>query len=279
MQLFVNNLTNVDFSYLHPTRGLVGETWLASIVLEGALDNNGMVCDFGIVKKTLRHWLDTHVDHCLLVPKNSKALVDLAHNNEEISFSWHHGTSHKIQLSSPKQAVTLIDNTQISESSVAQWCVKQLRSVFGDSVESISLTFECEKIDTPFYHYSHGLKKHDGNCQRIAHGHRSKIEIWRDGVLSHKDMQNVSKKWRDIYIGTREDIVEQTSDTIAFAYQSDQGAFALSLPATCVDIIDTDTTVEFIASHIAQTLKHENPASSFMVKAYEGLAKGAIVTV
>ena len=51
MHLFVDNLTNVDFSYLDADRGVVGETWLASIVLEGALDEQGMVCDFGIVKK------------------------------------------------------------------------------------------------------------------------------------------------------------------------------------------------------------------------------------
>jgi hypothetical protein len=58
MQLFVNNLTNIDFSYLCPDRGLVGETWLVNIVLKGPIDPQGMVCDFGKVKKTLRTWLD-----------------------------------------------------------------------------------------------------------------------------------------------------------------------------------------------------------------------------
>jgi hypothetical protein len=51
VHLFADNLTNVDFSYLDAERGLVGKTWLASIVLEDALNEQGMVCDFGIVKK------------------------------------------------------------------------------------------------------------------------------------------------------------------------------------------------------------------------------------
>ena len=47
MQLFVNQLTNVDFSYLDAARGLVGETWLASAILDGVLDDQGMVCGMG----------------------------------------------------------------------------------------------------------------------------------------------------------------------------------------------------------------------------------------
>ena len=74
MHLFVEQLTNVDFSYLDAKRGVVGETWWASAILEGALDDQGMVCDFGIVKKTLRQWLDTELDHRLLVPAEAPGL-------------------------------------------------------------------------------------------------------------------------------------------------------------------------------------------------------------
>jgi len=278
MQLFVNNLTNVDFSYFHPTRGLVGETWLASIVLDGELDSNGMVCDFGIVKKTLRTWLDTYIDHCLLVPKTSPCVKNLDQNAQDTQLEWHFDNKH-IAISSPHQAITLINAPDITPQSVAQHCKQALRNHFSEGVASITLSFEPEAIITPFYHYSHGLKKHKGNCQRIAHGHRSKIEIWRNGELSVADMQEQASRWEDIYIATRSDITKQSDNQIDFAYRADQGEFTLSLPAKHVDIIDTDTTVEFIASHIANTLKRDNPNCDFTVKAYEGIAKGAIVSV
>jgi len=54
MRLFVDQLTNLDFSYLDDKRGIVGETWLAHIELEGKLDKQGMICDFSHVKKKIR---------------------------------------------------------------------------------------------------------------------------------------------------------------------------------------------------------------------------------
>src|SRR5690625_7462263 len=73
MLLFVDHLTNVDFSFLDERRGLLGETWLANVQLKGDLDDQGMVCDFGIVKKRLRQWLDEELDHRLLVPIRSRS--------------------------------------------------------------------------------------------------------------------------------------------------------------------------------------------------------------
>ena len=46
--LFVNKLTNIDFSYLDPKEGLVGESWLLDIQLAGSLNEEGMVLDFGL---------------------------------------------------------------------------------------------------------------------------------------------------------------------------------------------------------------------------------------
>lgn len=269
MRLFVDNLCNVDFSYLCPQRGLVGETWLANIELTGDLNQEGMVCDFGIVKKQLRTWLDEEIDHRLLVPAES-AEVTAREGQLEVKLQ-------EITCQSPAQAITLIDDKQITPISVAEWAINKLHGKFGEGVENINLSFVTEDIPGPFYHYSHGLKKHSGNCQRIAHGHRSKIEVWRNGQLDRDAMNQWAKLFSDIYIGTREDIKEERSKSITFAYTSAQGCFELSLPKNACYLIDSDSTVELIAHHIWQVLKQREPEVQFRVKAYEGIGKGAVV--
>ncbi len=274
MRLFVDNLTNVDFSYLCPTRGLVGETWLASVELVGELDQQGMVCDFGVVKKRVRQWLDQTLDHCLLVPAlNTDLQVSLL--DGRVSVSMESGQS-SLLCDSPDEAITLVDVASINTQTVAEWSARQLQSLFSDA-QNLRLYFQPEVIEGPFYHYSHGLKKHDGNCQRIAHGHRSRILVWRNGRLCQPTMQRWADQWRDIYIGSAGDIVEEKDGTTVFQYRAQQGQFHLELPSSRCYIVDTDTTVEWIAHHIASTLKRETPDDVIEVQAYEGIGKGAIV--
>lgn len=275
MRLFVDNLINVDFSFLDPERGLVGETWMAHVELAGSLDEQGMICDFGIVKKTLRDWLDTELDHRLVVPTASPNLT-LRERDGQVALEWQFDGQH-LSCESPRNAMALVTTDVVTPSKVATWCISQLQSIFPDSIEKISLYFSTEQTKTPYYHYSHGLKKHAGNCQRIAHGHRSIIKIWRNGELSHQAMAQWAKRLQDIYIGTRDDIAEADDDYYQFAYNADQGHFQLRLPRHRCYVIDTDTTVELIAQHIAEELAKESPRDEFVVKAFEGIGKGAIV--
>lgn len=275
MRLFVDKLTNIDFSFLHPSRGVVGETWQVNVELHGELDEQGMVVDFSHVKKKIKHWLDSEIDHRLLIPRNSPCLT-LAETEDKYSLEWRY-QGHEIKSECPKQALALIDCDVIATSSVADWCVRQLLPEFPSSVNKIILTFIPEHIEGPYYHYTHGLKKHEGNCQRIAHGHRSSILIWRDGELNLEDMREWSQLWQDIYIGTEEDKVEASNPlNSAFRYTAAQGEFYFELPKQHCYMMDTDSTVELIAQHTANAFKQANPNSQFIVKAYEGIGKGAI---
>lgn len=280
MLLFVDNLTNVDFSFLDPQRGLLGETWLANVRLIGDLDEQGMVCDFGTVKKLLRHWLDTELDHRLAVPVRSP-LLSLQEDGDFIELKFRFGDQGEfIHSRSPRDAIALVDAEVLTRESVANWCISQLKQLFPESVANLELDFSLEAIDGAYYHYSHGLKKHRGNCQRIAHGHRSRIDIWVDGDKSAQLEQQWAEQWRDIYVGTREDICAQPDvDGKAyyqFAYTSAQGPFELTLPQRCCYLMDTDSTVEFIAQHFAVQTKQQIPHSKIRVKAFEGINKGAI---
>ncbi len=275
MLLFVDHLTNVDFSYLCPNRGLVGETWLASIELEGPVDHQGMVCDFGIVKKQLRHWLDEQLDHKLIVPSQS-ANIQITGGEDACSLYWQFAGRDHLRITSPAQAYCLVPSQHIEPESLAIWCTQQLADAFGPQVQRLSLRFTPESITTPFYHYSHGLKKHAGNCQRIAHGHRSRLDIWRNGEYCLDSVSRIARQWQDIYLGTRSDIVQQTPSHTAFAYAASQGEFFLELPNRCLYLMDQDTTVENISEHLYQRLTQDSPRDHIRVKAFEGLGKGAI---
>lgn len=280
MLLFVDNLTNVDFSFLNPQRGLLGETYLANIKLLGELDEQGMVCDFGTVKKIVRHWLDTELDHRLAVPIHSPNIL-IEDEGDFLSIRWQFGQQDQfLQTRSPRDAIALVDAEILTPESVAQWCITQLKSLFPESVAQLELDFTRETAPGSYYHYSHGLKKHLGNCQRIAHGHRSRIDIWENDIKSPELEQLWAERWNDIYIGTRADIKAEPIHNAApyyhFAYVSQQGPFELTIPQSVCYLIDTDSTVELIAQHFAQATKTERPHSSIRVKAFEGIHKGAI---
>src|SRR6478609_3890125 len=126
MLLFVDNLTNVDFSFLDAERGLLGETYLANIGLQGDLDEQGMVCDFGTVKKIVRHWLDTELDHRLAVPVRSPNIT-IDDQGDFLNIRWQFGCSNQfLQTRSPRDAIALVDAEILTPESIAAWCISQL---------------------------------------------------------------------------------------------------------------------------------------------------------
>jgi len=279
--LFVNNLTVIDFSYLHATRGMVGESWIVDLELTGELDHAGMVFDFGLIKKQIKAHIDECLDHKLAVPLESPALQQ--HQLEpSVHLIWHYPMG-VIDMQAPSCSTAAIGAVKITRANVTEWLKEQLWKVLPDNVSHIQLTLRKEDLGTaPYYHYSHGLKKHDGNCQRIAHGHRSAIEIYENNTRSRYWEKMWADRWDDIYIGSKEDLQQtlQIEDIphFVFAYTSTQGEFSLTIPEDHCYVIDTDTTVEFLAEHIAQTLSQEAPNRKFFVRAFEGVGKGAIAS-
>jgi 6-pyruvoyl-tetrahydropterin synthase len=277
--LFVDNLTVIDFAYLDPARGLVGESWITDVVLGGELDDQGMVFDFSNVKRTIKRIIDERVDHRLVVPRGYPGLSW----NEDTpdTFEWQLTDGSRIVHRSPDEAVVWLSADRVEPAAVAALLEQELKAVLPGNVTSIDIHLRAEVIEGAYYHYVHGLKKHLGNCQRIAHGHRSPIRIDRNGQRDTALEARWAEHWRDIYVGTEEDVVRRFVDDqgvacISFEYEANQGEFALTLPECRVSMMNTDTTVELIAAHIADALKTEYPTDQIRVKAYEGVGKGAI---
>lgn len=277
--LFVNNLTVIDCSYLDDERGVVGESWIVDIVLHGDLDKQGMVFDFGLVKKAVKSTIDDQIDHKLLIPSRSPRLKASAiAEGTEIRFEY--GDKQPLIHRSPDDALCRLPVESISQEAVAgyaRWCVQK---VVPRNVKAIEVRLRTEQIDGAWYRYSHGLEKHDGNCQRIAHGHRSAIHIKVDGERDSLQEATWAKHWQDIYIGTREHVISELEvDNVPcyhFGYQAQQGWFELTIPQSRCALMETETTVEWIAVHIRDTVQQQLPSKTIKVCAFEGVQKGAL---
>lgn len=278
-RLFVDSLTVIDFAYLDTRRGLLGQSWIVDLELGGELDEQGMLFDFSHVKRVIKQLIDEEIDHRLVIPVQTSGL-SIHTEGDPVSLTWHNADKSTIQLRSPRQALMFLAAAEVTLSDVAAWLETELKAILPENVSSVHIQLREEEIPGPSYQYVHGLKKHLGNCQRIAHGHRSPIGIWRDGERDTALENEWAERWRDIYIGTREDItdhfVKDGVSYVHFAYESEQGEFELSLPESQVYLIDTDSTVEWIANHLAESCKKQFPGSTIRVKAYEGVGKGAI---
>jgi hypothetical protein len=181
-----------------------------------------------------------------------------------------------IRHRSPAEAVTLIDSEAIEPASVTEAALRRLWPILPENVASLRLELRPETSNGAFFHYAHGLKHHDGNCQRIAHGHRSRIEIRCDGERDVRLETDWAERWRDITIFSREDLVAAPAGLTGSAYRAAQGDFLLELPRERCYVVDTDTTIENLAQHVAETLARENPGRHIEARVFEGIDKGAL---
>jgi 6-pyruvoyl-tetrahydropterin synthase len=281
MILFIRDLTVIDFSYLCPQRGLLGESFIVDVELHGGLDATSMVLDFAHVKKLIKKAIDNLVDHKLAYPALHPAISSNQDGQTEIlKLNSQRGP---VQIASPADAHVAIPAEKVDELSLTAFLQQQIKPLLPDNVQQLLFVLRPEKANGFYYHYSHGLKKHDGNCQRIAHGHRSTIEIYQHNMLSPRLNKYWTERWTDIYLGTAEDQVQAADcqwlqpqdNSYFFRYQAPQGWFEIALPVSHCEIVPCDTTVECLAEYIANTLHAMEPAA-YKVVAYEGVGKGAI---
>lgn len=274
-RLFVEQLTVIDCAFLDAQRGLVGESWIVDLELEGELDDQGMVLDFGEVKKSLKRAIDAIADHTLVVPRLSP-LLDLALSGDRSGLTFKAATG-VIEHQSPAVALCLVEAPAITTETLAAHINAGL-AASGAARPRATVRLRHEQTDGAWYRYTHGLRKHAGHCQRIAHGHRSKLHITVDGRRDEKLERHWAERWRDIYLGSAADIVAHGKGRIRFEYRSGEGEYALELPVDRVDLLQTDSTVELIAAHLAAQVAAER-RGPIEVRAYEGVMKGAIATI
>lgn len=276
--LFVEQLTVLDFSRLDRERGLVGESWIVDLELTGELDEQSMVLDFGAVKRLARAALEDCADHKLLAPARCGWVeINESAASGELRIE---APAAGLRLRSPGCAVLCLDAAEVTMPVLRQVLEASVAAVMPANVCAVRVGLREEVVQGAYYHYSHGLKRHTGNCQRIAHGHRSRIEIHADGRRNDHWERHWAERWRDIYLGSAEDLAAETQlgdwPALRFCYRAPQGEFELEIRRDRCELVPADTTVEQLAAFIAAELARLDPGTAFRVRAYEGVQKGAV---
>ncbi|MBE8215418.1 MAG: 6-pyruvoyl tetrahydropterin reductase [Endozoicomonadaceae bacterium] len=277
--LFVNQCANLDFSFLSSDRGLVGETWLVDLKIQGMLDNTGILIDFSDIKSCVIQKIQALLDHNLWIPTKSsccqyrlqKDIIEIDFQSEKLGLYTYRG---------PLEGVALLPFTDFNETIIADWLIEQLKGFFSKEI-IFEFKLYPQSIQGAYYHYSHGLKHHAGNCQRIAHGHRSPVVIYVNQQRHLESEQRFAALWKDKYLACSADRVQAfMRDQVQYyqyGYTARQGRFELIIPAAQCYEIDENTTIECLAEHACQLIQTWHPNQAICVELYEGLNKGSIV--
>lgn len=272
MSLFVKQLTHIDVSLWCSQRGLVGCSWLVDAVLDGELGEDGMLFDFGEVKPWIKRTLDSGLDHTLLVPTQAPG-VTVTECPEGVCVRT--TIPYPMEVRGPKEAFSLLPWHAIELDTVAEHLSQQLTEQRPKNVHQVTLTLSDEAIEGAAYGYTHGLKRHQGNCQRIAHGHRSRLHIFQQGARQPKLEQQWAAWLDNRYLLEEADITSQEKDFLTCSYRAAQGDFSITLPATLCAVLPGPTTVENIAAWLAKEVSTQSGIAT-RIQAFEGINKGAI---
>ena len=271
MALFVNQLTHIDVSLWCPQRGLVGCSWQVDALLEGALGEDGMLFDFGEVKPWIKRTLDGGLDHTLLIPIQAPGIT-VTECDEGLCIRT--TIPYPMEVRGPAEAFSLLPWESVTLEQVAKYLSHALTEQRPVNVDRVTLTLSDEAISGAAYGYSHGLKRHQGNCQRIAHGHRSRLAIWQSGERQ-SGLEMHWANWLDNrYLLEQADIESQDDEFLTCDYQAAQGDFSIRLPVSRCAILPGPTTVENIAIWLAHSITRDSGQAT-CVQAFEGINKGA----
>lgn len=292
--IFLNNVTKIDCAMFDPSKGVFGQTWRIDVAITGPLANNGCVYDFSQLKGLVRQVLKSSVDHSLVIPINSQSVQYKGADKGE---SWvlrsrpsKVGGDCEWQYRGPSGTVYPSRSVAVNRQVVEQEIQRLVRHRLPVEITQVTVSLlEEETAPTEaFIRYTHGIARHEGNCQRLFHGHRCRLQIFvgeerrpdlehyvaRDVLGSNVHIATPSQfRLGHVPTGTR----GTTRELVTLAYEGSQGAFEAVLPADRVFVVANETSIECIAAELAKLVKREEgTADRVRVICYEGIDKGAV---
>lgn len=312
--LFIGNLTQIDYAYIHPTKLTInGGSLNLSVEVTGNVEPiENVVVDFGAIKKSIKNLIDDKeegFDHKLWVPEKHGGIDDFEKwtipgevDYERIAlFPFGDGrmavSTPLFTLTCPRNAIKIFNygSGQIS-SSIKEYLEEKLNIEYPNSDIKVRV-FLTDRPTLPFenlpgyetsFTYVHGLKNSTSwGCQNIAHGHKSWL-LFVDGYgqVIHLP-EEFRLKIKDYLDGRmfiwRDNITSDDDVGLQVGYETPRGAFYLILDKNSIKthIIDTETTVEHLAewfiSFFEEDVKDMMRLGATTVYFSEGLVKGACI--
>lgn len=288
-RLFLHHFTAIDFSFLCAERGLLGESFHVSAELSGELDAQGFVMDFGRVKKLLKARIDALIDHRLLVPLELKGLkLERGDRRHELSLSL---GNERWRYSAPGEAFAFLHADRVSTQVLERHLASVILPELPENVQSVNFSIEAESgiSALPNFRYTHGLRLHEGNCQRLFHGHRNRIDVFADETKDRVLEEELSLLFENVHFASQETIENRSEIELPLerrnpelrgnarlSYQSGQGKFLAEIPASRLMLLREEPSIENIALLAKRILEQRHPGRKIMVRGYEGIDKGAI---
>ncbi len=283
--LFLSDFTVLDYAFVDAQTGVTGDSYFVSAELLGETDKKDFILDFSLAKKMLKALVDDAFDHRLLVPVGSgtarlsggKMLIQCASG-----FSW--------EYDCPREAFELFPDSEINAEVLQHHLAAAAKAKLPANVREARFTLSSPaRFSTEAnFRYTHGLRFHDGNCQRLFHGHRNPIEVWVSGERAPKWEKLLATEWHDAHFVSAPTLVNRRAldlplgvrqaghpGTAEVMYQSGQGIFRALLPASRVILVENEPSIETMSELASETLVRHGLAGEFKVVAYEGLNKGA----
>ena len=291
--LFYKSISVLDAAVLDPFLGLVGQSWQVDVNLTGHTDKEGVIADFSKIKNKIKKIIDNQVDHRLLI---DHTLLNVVENKAKVNFQYGSNKTYQLEYVAPTEAFCILPNGH-STSALQVYIASIIKKEMSDNIKDVEIILR-EELHENIFHYTHGLKEHYGNCQRLFHGHRNTLEIWRNGTRETNWEKNLTQEifkgnihfafWDNIVnslqlqelSGKKQEIICGILDSdvmIELKYQGSQGEFWAKIPAKQTYILPCETTIENLSTYFAQWIKNNwaSPTDKVTVVGYEGISKGA----
>jgi 6-pyruvoyl-tetrahydropterin synthase len=295
--LFVRDVAKIDSALFDPSLGIVGHSWYVDVWLTGTLDSNGFVFDFSPLKKLIKQTLSTTLDHALILPVGSQMVQYSELENSERwtvkSRARGEDKDARWDYASPKGSVFPVHTVALKNTSIEQEFSRILRHRLPPTVSQLLVKLREEQISPTeaSFRYTHGITGHEGLCQRLFHGHRSRMEIYigeeRRPDLEHFVVREIFGN--TVHIATLNQIKSgngeigqrgKPGESVTLGYSGSLGQFEATLPADRVFFVEGETSIESIAREVARVIKREErPNDRIRTVCYEGIDKGAEATL